>query len=173
YDKKPWRLSEFARNITLRSDLSGAATPDFTYPEPGESIITSHYKKTGGSDGRNRQKFVGIDRFRRISDEPIRRYLFVGKKNIRRNFVRPSDDFLTNTEKRHSDELPTIFRCRHTRPEFIGKNYIPTEIVPRTIPTNVVLGQYRWTMVRQNIPTDNGSSVFFEESSPSVFSDEP
>ncbi|WZZ47319.1 hypothetical protein YC2023_043578 [Brassica napus] len=34
YDKKPWRLSEFARNITVRSDLSGAATPDFTYPEP-------------------------------------------------------------------------------------------------------------------------------------------
>uniref|UniRef100_A0A0D3BM60 Uncharacterized protein n=1 Tax=Brassica oleracea var. oleracea TaxID=109376 RepID=A0A0D3BM60_BRAOL len=35
YDKKPWRLSEFARNITVRSDLSGAATPDFTYPEQG------------------------------------------------------------------------------------------------------------------------------------------
>ncbi|KAF2536998.1 hypothetical protein F2Q68_00022573 [Brassica cretica] len=28
-------------------------------------------RKQGDSDGRNRQKFVGIDRFRRISDEPI------------------------------------------------------------------------------------------------------
>ncbi|KAF3495794.1 hypothetical protein DY000_02052692 [Brassica cretica] len=34
---------------------------------------------------------------------------------------RNSDDFLTNTKKRHSDELPTILRCGYTRPEFIGK----------------------------------------------------
>ncbi|KAF2577968.1 hypothetical protein F2Q70_00013579 [Brassica cretica] len=27
------------------------------------------------------------------------------------------------------------------------KNYIPTEHVPQTIPTNGVLGLYRWTMV--------------------------
>ncbi|WZZ87225.1 hypothetical protein YC2023_115804 [Brassica napus] len=32
-----------------------------------------------------------------------------------------SDDFLTNTKKRHSDELPTILRCGYRRPEFIGK----------------------------------------------------
>ncbi|KAF2613903.1 hypothetical protein F2Q70_00012137 [Brassica cretica] len=37
-------------------------------------------RKQGDSDGQNRQKIVGIDRFRRISDEPIRRYHFVGKK---------------------------------------------------------------------------------------------
>ncbi|KAF3507741.1 hypothetical protein F2Q69_00002033 [Brassica cretica] len=43
------------------------------------------------------------------------------EKKIRRNFVRNSDDFLTNTKKRHSDELPTILRCGYTRPEFIGK----------------------------------------------------
>ncbi|WZZ61207.1 hypothetical protein YC2023_061314 [Brassica napus] len=39
-------------------------------------------KKQGDSDGRNRRKFVGIDRFRRISDEPVRRYRFVGKKKF-------------------------------------------------------------------------------------------
>ncbi|KAF3555109.1 hypothetical protein F2Q69_00014730 [Brassica cretica] len=70
---------------------------------------------------------------------------------------------------RTSDDIP--MRTHETRVH--RKNYIPTEIVPRTIPTNVVLGQYRRTMVRRNIPTDNGSSVFFKESSPSVFSDEP
>ena len=39
-------------------------------------------RKQGDSDGRNRQKFVGIDQFRRISDEPIFRYRFVGKKKF-------------------------------------------------------------------------------------------
>ncbi|KAF2602899.1 hypothetical protein F2Q70_00027966 [Brassica cretica] len=36
---------------------------------------------------------------------------------FRQTFRRLSDD----TEKRHSDELPMIFRCGHTRPEFIRK----------------------------------------------------
>lgn len=35
HDNKSHRLSEFARIITLRSDLSGAATPESSYPEPG------------------------------------------------------------------------------------------------------------------------------------------
>ena len=39
-------------------------------------------RKQGDSDGGNRRKFVGIDRFRRISDEPVRRYRFVGKKKF-------------------------------------------------------------------------------------------
>ena len=47
--------------------------------------------------------------------------IFWLEKKIRRNFVRSSDDFLTNTEKRHSDEIPMILRWGHTRPEFIGK----------------------------------------------------
>ena len=45
-------------------------------------IHTFTTRKQGDSDGRNRQKFVGIDRFRRISDEPVRRYRFVGKKKF-------------------------------------------------------------------------------------------
>lgn len=35
HDKKSHRLSEFSRIITVRSDLSGAATPESSYPEPG------------------------------------------------------------------------------------------------------------------------------------------
>lgn len=35
HDKKSHRLSELARMITVRSDLSGAATPESSYPEPG------------------------------------------------------------------------------------------------------------------------------------------
>ena len=53
-------------------------------------------RKQGDSDGRNRRKFVGIDRFRRISDEPVRRYRFVGKKNsseFRQKFRRLSDEY--------------------------------------------------------------------------------
>ncbi|KAF2576775.1 hypothetical protein F2Q70_00002435 [Brassica cretica] len=53
------------------------------------------------------------------------------------------------------------------------KNYIPMEHIPRTIPTNGVLGKYRRTMVRRKIPTDNGSSEFFEEPAPSDYTDEP
>ncbi|VVB10956.1 unnamed protein product [Arabis nemorensis] len=34
HDKKSYRLSELARSITVRSDLSGAATPEASYPEP-------------------------------------------------------------------------------------------------------------------------------------------
>ncbi|KAF2591373.1 hypothetical protein F2Q70_00037990 [Brassica cretica] len=100
-------------------------------------------RKQGDSDGRNRQKFVGIDRFRRISDEPIRRYRFVGKKKIRRNFVRTSDDFLTNTEKRHSDELPMILRCGHTRPEFIGKTIYRRRTFLRQFRQGGFLGIFR------------------------------
>ena len=44
--------------------------------------VTYTTRKHGDSDGRNRQKFIGIDRFRRISDEPIRRYRFVGKNKF-------------------------------------------------------------------------------------------
>ncbi|KFK29629.1 hypothetical protein AALP_AA7G158700 [Arabis alpina] len=33
-DKKPQRLTELARRITVRSDLSGAATPEASFPEP-------------------------------------------------------------------------------------------------------------------------------------------
>ncbi|XP_048618629.1 transcription factor HHO5-like isoform X1 [Brassica napus] len=39
-------------------------------------------RKQGDSDGRNRRKFVGIARFRRISDETVRRYRFVRKKKF-------------------------------------------------------------------------------------------
>ncbi|KAF3508846.1 hypothetical protein F2Q69_00007615 [Brassica cretica] len=103
-------------------------------------------RKQGDSDGRNRRKFVGIDRFRRISDEPVRRYRFVGKKN-RRNFVSTSDDFLTNTEKRHSDELPTILRCGHTRPEFIGKTTYRRRTFLGQFRRSVFLGVFRRTLV--------------------------
>nr|VDD43292.1 unnamed protein product [Brassica oleracea] len=80
-----------------------------------------------------------------------------------------SDDFLTNTEKRHSDELPTILRCGHTRPEFIGKAMYRRRtflgqfrrsgflgIFRRTLG----VGIYRRTLVRRNIPTDICSSVY-------------
>ena len=92
---------------------------------------------------------------------------FVGiislEKRIRRNFFRPSDNFLTNTKKRHSDELPTIFRCGHTRPEFIGKTIYRRTTVRPKIPTNEVLGKYRRTTVRRKIPTDKGSSENSDE----------
>nr|VDD12308.1 unnamed protein product [Brassica oleracea] len=64
--------------------------------ESGNTIEMVFVDREGDSDGRNRQKFVGIDRFRRISDEPIRRYRFVGKKNsseFRQNFRRLSDEY--------------------------------------------------------------------------------
>lgn len=35
HDKKSHRLSEMARIITVRSDLSGAATPESSFSEPG------------------------------------------------------------------------------------------------------------------------------------------
>ena len=81
----------------------------------------SHYKKTRGfwwpkSSKIRRNRPIPTNFWRTRSSVSFRR-----KKRIRWNFVRPSDDFLTNTEKCHSDELPTIFRCGHTRPEFIGK----------------------------------------------------
>jgi hypothetical protein len=34
-DKKSPRSSQLARDITVRADLSGAATPDSSFPEPG------------------------------------------------------------------------------------------------------------------------------------------
>ena len=90
------------------------------------------------------------------------------EKKIRRNFVRTSDDFLTNTEKRHSDELLTILRCGHTRPEFIGKTMYRRRtflgqfrrsgflgVFRRTL----VVGIYRRIFVRRYIPTEIGSSV--------------
>ena len=67
--------------------------------------------------------------------------IVLSEKKIRRNFVRTSDDFLTNTEKRHSDELPTILRCGYTRPEFIGKLRTDEEFRCR-----VFLGVFRRTL---------------------------
>ncbi|KAF3549793.1 hypothetical protein DY000_02008634 [Brassica cretica] len=82
--------------------------------------------------------------------------IVLSEKKIRRNFVRTSDDFLTNTEKRHSDEFPTILRCGHTRPEFLGQFRRSGFLgIFRRI---LGVGIYRRTLVRRNIPTDIGSS---------------
>ncbi|WZZ15505.1 hypothetical protein YC2023_108594 [Brassica napus] len=48
-------------------------------------------RKQRDSDGQNRRKFVGKGLFRRISDEGVRRYHFVGKKE----FVGISSEFPT------------------------------------------------------------------------------
>ncbi|KAF3566565.1 hypothetical protein DY000_02012083 [Brassica cretica] len=68
------------------------------------------------------------------------------EKKIRRNFVRTSDDFLTNTEKRHSDELPTILRCGHTRPEFIEKTTYRRRAFFGQFRRSVFLGVFRRTL---------------------------
>ena len=104
-----------------------------------------HYKKTGGFWW---PKWSEIRRNRPILTNFWRTnssVSFCQKKSIRRNFVRPSDDFLTTTEKRHSDELPTIFQCGHTRPEFIEKTIYRRRTFLRI---------YRRTKVRRKIPTD-------------------
>ena len=138
---------------------------------------TNHYKKTWGFWW---PKSLEIRRNRPIPTN-FRRTCpsvsFCRKKKIRRNFVRTSDDFLTNTEKRHSDELPTILRCGHTRPEFIGKTMYRRRtflgqfrrsgflgVFRRTMVVGifrrtVVVGIYRRLFVRRNIPTNIGSSV--------------
>ncbi|XP_010447697.1 PREDICTED: 1-acyl-sn-glycerol-3-phosphate acyltransferase 1, chloroplastic [Camelina sativa] len=46
HDKKSHRLSELARTVTVRSDLSGAATPEASYPEP-EIKLSSRLRGVG------------------------------------------------------------------------------------------------------------------------------
>lgn len=74
-------------------------------------------------------KGILTDEFVRMSSEYAYVYEFLTKqvvdiisseKKIRRNFVRDSDDILKNTEKLHSDELPTKVRQPLPRTEFIG-----------------------------------------------------
>ena len=106
--------------------------------------------------------------------------IILSEKSIRRNFVRPSDDFLTNTEKRHSDELPTIFRCGHTRPEFIGKTIYRRRtflgLFRRTQSSENTdglwfVGRYRRTMVRRNFSRNPLRRYLPTNHSPSVYSD--
>ena len=130
-----------------------------------------HYKKTGGfwwpkSSEIRRNRSIPTN-FRRTRPSVS----FRRKKKIRRNFVRTSDDFLTNTEKRHSDELPTILRCGYTRPEFIGKTTIPTNVVPRFIPTNFGRRNLPTDIGRRNIPTNHVRRYIPTEMSLSVNSD--
>ena len=107
-------------------------------------------KKQGDSDGRSRQKFVGIDRFRRISDDPVHRYLFVGKKI----FVRISSDLPTTFLRILRNVILTIFRCGHTRPEFIGKTIYRRRTFLGLFRRIVGVGIYRQNTVRRYIPTN-------------------
>ncbi|KAF3544294.1 hypothetical protein DY000_02006837 [Brassica cretica] len=91
----------------------------------------------------------------RQSDEFLTK-LVVGiissEKTIRRNFVRVSDDFLTNTDEPHSDELPTTLRQHIPRTEFIG-NTIFRRIGSSEYTDKSQSSEYSDKQVRQNIPT--------------------
>ncbi|WZZ39217.1 hypothetical protein YC2023_035476 [Brassica napus] len=99
-------------------------------------------RKQGDSDGGNRRNRPIPTNFRRTRPSVS----FRRKKKIRRNFVRTSDDFLTNTEKRHSDELPTILRYGYTRPEFIGKTTYRRRTFLGQFRRRVFLGVFRRTL---------------------------
>ncbi|WZZ81988.1 hypothetical protein YC2023_102560 [Brassica napus] len=62
-------------NSTHRAGSSGRQKP----PHQSDRHTT---RKQGDSDGGNRRKFVGIDRFRRISDEPVRRERFSDNSDV-------------------------------------------------------------------------------------------
>ena len=146
----------------------------------GQSSFSFTIRKQGDSDGRNRQKFVGIDRFRRISDEPIRRYLFVGKKKfvgisseLPTTFWRiPRNVILTNFRRYYDADTRDQSSSEKLYTDGERSSDYSDERSPRKIPTDygssedtdgqwfvgifwgiLSVGIFRWTIVRRYIST--------------------
>ena len=135
-------------------------------------MVISTTRKQGDSDGLNRQKFVGIDRFWRISDERVRRYHFVGKKE----FVGISLDLPTTFWRIPRNVILTNFRRysnADTRDQssseklytdglrFVGKYRRPKS--SENTNAQRFVGIYQRTKVPRKSPTNHCPSVFSED----------